>query len=89
MPGDAARQRPSFVDALVDLTPGVAGGAAHIARTRIPVWTLEAYRRGGWSDQRLLDSFPALRPVDLMAAFAYADDHKDEIDREIHENESA
>ena len=80
---------PTFVEALVDRTAGVAGGAAHIARTRITVWALEGYRRLGWSEQQVLDSFPALRPVDLLAAFTYAAANRAEIDQEIAENESA
>lgn len=31
----------------IEKTPGVQGGEACIVRTRIPVWTLEAYRRLG------------------------------------------
>lgn len=89
MPLPGTDRAPSFVDALVERTPGVAGGAAHIARTRITVWALEGYRRLGWSEQQVLDSFPALRPVDLLAAFTYAATNRAEIDREIAENESA
>jgi uncharacterized protein (DUF433 family) len=85
----AAQPVPSFVEALVDRTAGVAGGSAHIARTRIPVWVLEGYRRLGWADDQILESFPALRPIDLLAAFAYAEEHRAEIDREITDNESA
>jgi uncharacterized protein (DUF433 family) len=53
------------------------------------VWTLEAYRRSSWSEARILESFPALRQVDLLAAFTYAAAHRDEIDREIAENDAA
>ena len=40
----------------IDLTDGVAGGDACIARTRIPVWTLEQARRLGASEAELLRS---------------------------------
>ncbi|HLE28108.1 MAG TPA: DUF433 domain-containing protein [Anaerolineales bacterium] len=73
----------------IERTPGVAGGAACIVRTRIPVWTLENYRRLGWSEARILENFPTLRAADLVNAWAYVAAHKDEIDQTIAENVSA
>ncbi len=74
---------------LIEKTPGVVGGSARIAGTRIPVWTLESYRRQGLSDAGILDSFPALHAVDLAAAWAYVELHPDEIERDIQENDAA
>jgi uncharacterized protein (DUF433 family) len=73
----------------IETTPGVVGGAACVVRTRIPVWTLENYRRLGWSEARILENFPTLRAADLVNAWAYAADHRAEIDQAIAENESA
>ena len=73
----------------IEKTPGVAGGAACVVRTRIPVWVLEGYRRQGWSEARLLESFPTLRAADLVNAWAYAEAHLDEIDQAIRENAEA
>ena len=73
----------------IERLPGVAGGAACIVRTRIPVWTLEGYRRLGWSEARLLENFPTLRAADLAQAWAYVAAHQEEIDREIQQNEAA
>lgn len=73
----------------IEKNPQVAGGSACIVRTRIPVWTLENYRRLGWSEARLLENFPTLRAADLVNAWAYAAAHKDEIEAEIAENETA
>lgn len=67
----------------------VAGGAACIVRTRIPVWTLEQARRLGTTEAEILRAFPSLRAEDLVHAWAYSRAHRDEIDREIAENESA
>ena len=67
----------------IEKTPGVVGGSSRIARTRIPVWSLENYRRLGWSDGRLLNAYPTLRQHDLKAAWAYVQAHKPEIDAEI------
>jgi uncharacterized protein (DUF433 family) len=73
----------------IEKTPGVAGGDACIVRTRIPAWTLENYRRLGWSEARILDNYPSLRAVDLVNAWAYVDAHHDEINQAIRENEEA
>jgi|SRR5581483_1364920 uncharacterized protein (DUF433 family) len=73
----------------IEKTPGVAGGEACIVRTRIPVWTLEGYRRLGWSDERILKNFPTLRASDLLNARAYALTHPDEIQRALQRNQAA
>lgn len=73
----------------IEKTPGVAGGDACIVRTRIPVWTLDSYRRLGWSEATLLQNFPSLRAADLVNAWAYADAHREEIDLAIRQNEEA
>jgi uncharacterized protein (DUF433 family) len=67
----------------------VSGGSACIVRTRIPVWTLEQARRLGTSEADILRAFPALRAEDLVNAWAYSRAHRDEIDQQIAENESA
>ncbi len=73
----------------IEKTPGVLGGTACIARTRIPVWILEGYRRMGWSEAKILDNYPTLRAADLVNAWTYADAHSDEIEQAIRENETA
>ena len=73
----------------IEKTQGVAGGEACIVRTRIPVWTLENYRRLGWSEARILENFPSLRAADLVNAWAYGSAHQAEIEQAIKENEEA
>lgn len=73
----------------IEKTPGVVGGDACIVRTRIPVWVLANYRHLGWGEARILENYPTLRAADLVNAWAYADAHKDEIERAIQENEEA
>ena len=73
----------------IDSIPDVLGGEAHIVRTRIPVWVLVQARRLGTSEADLLRSYPALRAEDLANAWAYARLHRDEIERDIVENELA
>jgi uncharacterized protein (DUF433 family) len=73
----------------IESTPGVCGGEPRIVRTRIPVWVLEQARRLGVSEAELLRSYPTLRAEDLVHAWAYARAHRDEIERQIRENEEA
>ncbi len=73
----------------VESSPGVCGGAARIVRTRIPVWILERARQLGTSEGDVLRCYPTLRAEDLANAWAYSRSHRDEIEREIRENEEA
>ena len=73
----------------VETTPGVSGGEPCIVRTRIPVWVLVRARELGTSEADLLHAYPTLRAEDLANAWAYARAHKDEIEQQIRENETA
>ena len=73
----------------IESTPGTCGGEPCIVRTRIPVWVLEQTRRQKISEADLLRSYPTLRAEDLANAWAYVRAHREEIDRQIHENEEA
>jgi len=70
-------------------TPGVCGGDARIAKTRIPIWSLVNYRILGATDVRILQDFPHLSAADLANAWAYAEAHPEEIEAAIARNESA
>ena len=72
----------------IESRPGVCGGEPCIVRTRIPVWVLEQARRLGVSEAELLQSYPTLRAEDLANAWAYARSHREEISRQIEENEA-
>lgn len=72
----------------IEHLPGVAGGAACIVRTRIPVWLLEQSRRLGASETAILHAYPSLRASDLMNAWAYVITHKVEIDEAINQNDA-
>ena len=73
----------------IESHPGVCGGDACIMRTRIPVWLLEDLRRQGLSEAEMLAAYPTLRAQDLVNAWAYVHNHRDEIERQIRENEEA
>ena len=53
------------------------------------MWLLEDAKRRGASEADLLRSYPSLRAEDLANAWAYGRAHREEIDREIRENEAA
>jgi len=72
----------------VESIPGVQGGDPCIVRTRIPIWVLEQYRRLGMSESDLLANYPSLRAEDLVNAWAYVRAHREEIDRQIAEQEA-
>jgi uncharacterized protein (DUF433 family) len=72
----------------IESNPEVCGGEPCIVRTRIPVWLLEQARRLNLTEADLLRSYPTLRAEDLVNAWAYVRAHRDEIERQIQENEA-
>ena len=72
----------------IESRPGVVGGDPCIVRTRIPVWLLEQARRLGTSESDLLKAYPTLRAEDFANAWAYVGSHREEIERQMAENES-
>ena len=70
-------------------TPGVCGGDACIAGTRIPVWVLVEAQNLGISESQLLYDYPTLSATDLANAWVYANTNPEEIATAIQENEAA
>ena len=73
----------------IERTPGICGGHARIAGSRIPVWLLEQARRVGITESEILGSYPSLRAEDLVNAWAYVRTYHDEIEQQIDDNEAA
>ncbi len=73
----------------IDGIPGVCGGEPCIVRTRIPVWVLVQARKLGTTEAELLGFYPTLRAADLSNAWNYYRCHREEIDRQIIENEES
>jgi uncharacterized protein (DUF433 family) len=73
----------------IEKTPGICGGDARVANTRIPVWILVQARNLGNSEADLLQNYPTLRAGDLANAWDYAAAHTQEIDQAIRENDEA
>ncbi len=93
--GEKAQVLQWVVQDLGDAFPGidsnqdVSGGEPCIVRTRIPVWVLVRARQVGITEADLLRSYPTLRAEDLANAWAYYRAHRQEIEQQIEENESA
>lgn len=73
----------------IEKNANVQGGDACVIRTRIPVWTLEAYRRIGWDDAKLRAEFPTLRSADLVYASLYVEANPEEIEQTLREQAEA
>ena len=73
----------------IDSISDVCGGEPCIVRTRIPVWLLVRARELGTSEADLLRCYPTLRAEDLANAWAYYRSHRQEIERQMRENEAA
>jgi uncharacterized protein (DUF433 family) len=73
----------------IESNPAVCGGEPCIIHTRVPIWVLEQARRLGTSEADILRSYPTLRAADLVNAWSYVQNHREEIDNQIRENEGA
>ena len=73
----------------IETTAGVCGGEARIVRTRIPVWVLEKMRQLGETEAEILRCYPTLLAEDLVNAWDYVENHRQEIDEQIANNEGA
>jgi uncharacterized protein (DUF433 family) len=65
----------------IEKTPGVVGGNARIAGTRIRVMdTVVWHERQGMSPDEIIADFPQLTLADIHAALAYYFDNREEIE---------
>ena len=71
----------------IEKTPGVCGGDACVAKTRIPVWSLVNSKRLGMDDAEILYNFPTLNREDLKNAWNYYRANHEEVDELILENQ--
>ena len=71
----------------VEVTPGVCGGRARIAGHRIRVQDIVLWTEQGRSPDQIVADFPQLSLADVYAALAYYHDHREEIDRQIREDD--
>lgn len=76
------------VNAQIVKKAGICGGDACVAGTRIPVWVLERSRQLEIPIDDILEDYPSISWGQLLAAWQYAEDHRQEIEAQIRENEN-
>lgn len=71
----------------IEVTPGVCGGRARVAGHRIRVQDIVLWTEQGQSPDQIVADFPQLSLADVYAALAYYHDHREEIDRQVREDD--
>lgn len=78
----------SPLTAHVAKVPGVCGGKACVAGTRVRVMDVVIWHeRLGWSADQIVSEIPNLTLSDVYAALAYYFDHREEIEEDIRLND--
>ncbi len=71
----------------IESVPGRCGGRPCIVGHRIRVQDIAEWFAEGQSPEAIVRRFPQLTLVDVYAALAYYFDHRDEMDRQMKEDE--
>ena len=71
----------------VEVTPGVCGGRPRIAGHRIRVQDIVLWTEQEQSADEIVADFPQLSLADVFSALAYYHDHREQIDRDIREDD--
>lgn len=71
----------------IEVTPGVCGGRARVAGHRIRVQDIVLWTEQGQSPDQIVADFPQLSLADVYAVLAYYHDHREEIDRQVREDD--
>ena len=79
--------QPTVEKRHIEATPGICGGRARIAGHRIRVQDIVLWTEQGQSPDQIVADFPQLSLADVYAALAYYHDHREEIDRQIREDD--
>ncbi len=78
----------SELTAHVTKVPGVCGGKACVAGTRVRVMDIVIWHeRLGWSADEIVSEIPSLTLSDVYAALTYYFDHREEIEEDIRLND--
>ena len=71
----------------IAVTPGVSGGKARVAGSRIRVQDIVTWHESlGQSPEEIVQQFPQLSLADVHAALTYYFDHREDIDRQMAED---
>lgn len=72
----------------IDITPGVCSGRPRVAGTRIRVQNIVLWTEQGMSPDEIVTNYPQLSLADVHAALAFYFDNRQELDRQIQEDEA-
>jgi uncharacterized protein (DUF433 family) len=75
------------IGSMIELTPGICGGRARLAGTRVPVHRIARYHQLGYSPEEMLGLLKSLSPAQIYAALAYAMANPDEIQDALREED--
>lgn len=75
------------IESLLVRTPNVCGGRLRIQGTRITVLQMVHVYKQGWSAEEIVVQYPHLSLAQVYAALAYYHANRDEIEREIQEEQ--
>ena len=73
----------------IEKTPGICGGRAVVAGTRIRASLILSLYREGQTIEEIVQNYPHLRPADIHDALAYAFDHPEEMEKDFTDDEEA
>ncbi len=79
--------QPTLEKRHIEVTAGICGGRARIAGHRIRVQDIVLWTEQGRSPDQIVADFPQISLADVYAALAYYHDHREEIDRQIREDD--
>jgi uncharacterized protein (DUF433 family) len=79
--------QPTLEKPHIEITPGTCGGRPRIAGHRIRVQDIVIWTEQGRSPDQIVADFPQLSLADVYAALAYYHDHREEIDRQMREDD--
>ena len=72
----------------IEREKGVCGGRSLISGTRMPVWSIIKWYKVGMSVEDIMREFSQLTPSQVHDAFSYYYDNREEIERDIAENDN-
>jgi uncharacterized protein (DUF433 family) len=75
------------IGSIIESTPGVCGGRAHIAGTRVAVHRIAGYYRLGYSPEEILTFLGSLSLCQIYAALAHALANGPEMDAALREEQ--
>jgi len=74
---------------MIEITPGICGGRARIAGTRVPVHRIARYYRMGYSPEEMLSMLNSLSLAQIHGGLAHALANPEAIEQALREEDQA